>query len=121
LRLFLDAHISGRRIAQALRRRHHDGRAADDERQLDGATDEALLELAAGEDRIMVTFNVADVPDIARRWAEAGRAHAGLIIVIGIDHREFGTILRAIVQCLATRPDQAAWNDLTLFVSQSGR
>jgi predicted nuclease of predicted toxin-antitoxin system len=121
VRLFLDAHISGRRIAQALRRRHHDVRAADEERQLDGATDEALLEVAAGEDRIMVTFNVADFPDIARRWAEAVRSHAGLIIVVGIDHREFGAILRAIDRCVTTRADQAAWKDFTLFVSRSGR
>jgi predicted nuclease of predicted toxin-antitoxin system len=121
VRLFLDAHISGRRIAQALRRRHNDVRAADEERQLDGATDEALLELATDENRIMVTFNVADFPDIARRWAEAKRSHAGLIIIVGIDHREFGTILRAIERCLTIRPDRAAWNDLTLFVSRSGR
>jgi predicted nuclease of predicted toxin-antitoxin system len=121
VRLFLDAHISGRRIAQALRRRHHDVRAADEERQLDGATDEALLGLATDENRILVTFNVADFPDIARRWAEAKRSHAGLIIIVGIDHREFGAILRAIDRCLTIRPDQAAWNDLTLFVSRSGR
>jgi hypothetical protein len=121
VRLFLDAHISGRRIAQALRRQDQDVRAADEERQLDGATDEALLELATDEKRIMVTFNVADFPDIARRWAEANRPHAGLIIVVGIDHREFGTILRAIDRCLATRPDQTAWHDLTLFVSRTGR
>jgi hypothetical protein len=121
VRLFLDAHICGRRIAQALRRRHHEVRAADEERPLDGATDEALLELAVNENRIMVTFNVADFPDIARRWAEASRSHAGLIIIVGIDHREFGTILRAIDRCFATRPDQAAWNDLTLFVSRTGQ
>jgi len=121
VRLFLDAHISGRRIAQALRRRHNDVRATDEERQLDGASDEALLELAMEENRIMVTFNVADFPDIARRWAEANRSHAGLIVVVGIDHREFGTILRAIDRCLATRPNQAAWNDMTLFVSRAGR
>jgi predicted nuclease of predicted toxin-antitoxin system len=122
VRLFLDAHISGRRIAaRALRRRDHDVRAADEERQLDGATDEALLELATDENRIMVTFNVADFPDIARRWAEADRPHAGLIIVVGIDHREFGTILRAIDRCFATRPGQPSWNDLTLFVSRTGQ
>jgi hypothetical protein len=121
VRLFLDAHISGRRVAQALRRRHHDVRAADEERQLDGATDEALLELATDEDRIMVTFNVADFPDIARRCAEANRSHAGLIIVVGMDHREYGTILRTIDRCLTSRPDEAAWNDFTVFVSRTGR
>jgi hypothetical protein len=66
--LVLDAHVSGRRIARALRRREQDVRAANEERQLDGATDETQLELAANEDRILMTFNVADFPDIARRW-----------------------------------------------------
>jgi hypothetical protein len=79
------------------------------------------LELAADENRIMVTFNVADFPDIARRWAEANRSHTGLMIIVGIDHREFGTIRRAIDRCLTTRPDQASWKDLTLFVSLGGR
>ena len=49
----LDAHISGRRIATAHRKRGHDVRAADEERDLDGMTDEALLELAAGDGRVM--------------------------------------------------------------------
>jgi hypothetical protein len=69
----------------------------------------------------MVTFNVGDFPDIARRWAEADHSLTGLIIVVGIDHREFGTILRAIERCFETRPDQAAWTDLTLFVSRTGQ
>ena len=66
MRVFLDAHISGRRIAQALRKAGHDVRAADEERGLDGATDDELLQLATDEGRIMITFNVADFPDIAR-------------------------------------------------------
>jgi len=86
LRLFLDAHLSGPRIAEALREAGHDVRAADEERELDGWEDEGLLELAAGEKRVMVTFDVKDFPDIARRWAEAGRAHAVLAIVVGIGH-----------------------------------
>ena len=60
-----------------------------------GATRQ-LLALAAEEERVMITFDVKDFPDIARRWAEAGRPHAGLAIVVGIDHGEFGTILRVL-------------------------
>jgi hypothetical protein len=33
---------------------------------------------------------------IARRWAEAGQAHAGCAIVVGIDHGELGAILETI-------------------------
>jgi nucleoside-diphosphate-sugar epimerase len=118
LRLFLDAHISGSRIAVALRERGHDVRAADEERDLDGRSDEALLALAAEEERVMVTFDVKDFPDIARRWAEAGRAHAGLAIVVGIDHGEFGTILHALERLLEERSDPGGWRDYTCFVAR---
>jgi hypothetical protein len=119
VRLFLDAHISGPRIATALRDRGYDVRAADEERELDGATDEELLSLAAGEGRILVTFDVKDFPVIARRWAEAGRAHAGCAIVVGIGHGQFGAILEAVDGQLSARPHQSDWTDHTLFVSRT--
>ena len=119
MRLFLDAHISGSRIAPALREDGHDVRAADEERELDGATDEELLSLAAGEGRIFVTFDVKDFPVIARRWAEAGREHAGCAIVVGVDHGEFGAILEAVGAQLRARPEQGDWTDLTLFVARA--
>lgn len=119
MRLFLDAHISARRVAGALRDRGHDVRAADEERELDGLADEQLLELAAGETRVTITFDVKDFTVIARRWAEAGKRHAGLGIVVGIDHGEFGAIIDALSQALSARPEQSDWNDLTLFISRA--
>jgi hypothetical protein len=119
VRLFLDAHISGPRLASALREHGHDVRAADEERDLDGATDEELLSLAAGEGRIFVTFDVKDFPVIARRWAEAGRKHAGCAIVVGVDHGEFGAILETVGAQLRARPEQGGWTDLTLFVARA--
>jgi uncharacterized protein DUF5615 len=118
LRLFLDAHISGPRIARALRERGHDVRAADEERELDGLEDEQLLVLAAEASRVMITFDVKDFTVIARRWAEAGRAHAGLGIVVGIDHGEFGAILAALSHELDARHEQSTWRDLTLFIAR---
>ncbi len=119
MKLFLDAHISGPRIARALRDAGHDVRAADEERELDGLTDEELLSIATAEERIFVTFDVKDFPVIARRWAEAGRAHAGCAIVVGIDHGELGAILETIARELSARPQQAAWTDLTLFLART--
>jgi hypothetical protein len=118
LRQFLDAHISGPRIARTLRERGHDVRAADEERELDGLEDEQLLALAAEERRVMITFDVKDFTVIARRWAEAGRVHTGLGIVVGIDHGEFGVILDAVARELDARPRQAEWDDLTLFIAR---
>lgn len=119
MRLFLDAHISGPRIATALRADGHDVRAADEERDLDGATDEELLSLAAGEGRIFVTFDVKDFPVIARRWAEAGREHDGCAIVVGIGHGESGAILEAVGAQLKARPEQGNWTNHTLFVARA--
>jgi Domain of unknown function (DUF5615) len=119
MRLFLDAHISARRVALPLRNQGHDVRSADEERQLDGLADEQLLELAAVETRAMITFDVKDFPVIARRWAEAGRAHAGLGIVVGIDHGEFGAIVDVLLRELAARPEQAGWTNLTLFIARA--
>lgn len=118
MRLLLDAHVSGRAIARALRKAGHDVRAADEERELDGWDDERLLELAAGEGRIMVTFNVRDFPRIVGEWAGAAKRHAGCLVIVGIDHGEFGLILRVIETVLTARPDQDAWCDFTAWGSR---
>lgn len=119
MRLFLDAHVSGRRVATALRKAGHDVRAADEDRELDGMSDEDLLALATADARVLVTFNVADFPDIVRRWAEAGRSHAGCAIVVGINHREFGTIIRVTQRTLDARADPRHWRDYTCFVARN--
>jgi hypothetical protein len=119
VKLLLDAHISGPRVARALREHGHDVRAADEERALDGSADEDLLALASAEGRVMVTFDVKDFPVIVRRWAEAERRHAGCAIVVGIDHGEFGAIICAIEQVLRAKPQQADWANYTLFVTRA--
>jgi hypothetical protein len=115
----LDAHISARRIATPLREGGHDVRAAAEERELDGLADEQLLALAAGETRAMITFDVKDFTVIARRWAEVGRPHAGLGIVVGLDHGDFGVVLDVLSRELSARPGQADWADLTLFIARA--
>lgn len=118
MRLLLDAHLSGRRVANALRDRGHDVRSVDEERALDGRTDDAVLQLAADEERVLVTCDVKDFARITRSWAEGGRHHAGCALLVGIDHAEFGSILRAIDTAFAARPDPGAWHDHTAFVSR---
>ena len=118
MRLFLDAHISGPRIARALREAGHDVHAADEQRELDGLEDEQLFAMAAAEHRVMITFDVKDFTVIARRWAEAGRAHAGLGIVVGLDQGAFGTILELLSRELAARPQPSDWDSLTLFIAR---
>jgi hypothetical protein len=121
LRLLLDAHLSATRIAEPLRGRGHDVLAADEERELDGWADEALLAMASDEERVLVTFDVKDFPDIVRRWAEAGRTHAGCAIVVEIDDGEFGTILRVLENLFKERSAPAEWRGLTYFVARGER
>jgi nucleoside-diphosphate-sugar epimerase len=118
VRVLLDAHVSGRRIGAALREREHDVLAVDEQRDLDGASDEELIELANVEERILVTFDVADFPRICREWLEAGRSHHGCAVVVGIRQSEFGAIVRALESTFERRPDPREWLDYQAFVSR---
>ena len=119
MRLFLDAHVSARRIAGALRAQGHDVRAADEERELDGWEDERLLALATAEGRIMVTFNVKDFARLVSEWAAASTPHAGCLMIVGIDHAEFGLTLRVIGAALAARPDHRSWVNYATWGTRS--
>jgi hypothetical protein len=119
VKLFLDAHISARSIATQFRERGHDFRSADEERDLDGYSDEQLLALAAGEGHIFVTFDVKDFPVLVRRWAEGQREHAGCAIIVGMDHGEFGAIIGAVERELQRRPKQTDWANHTLFIARA--
>jgi hypothetical protein len=118
VRLLLDAHVSGRRIGTRLRDLGHDVRAVDEERALDGYFDGELLELATTEERVLVTFDVADFPRIVREWADEGRSHSGCAVVVGLGHHEFGAVLRALDAAFGSRPDASAWRDHLMFVSR---
>lgn len=77
MRLALDHHYSPA-IARQLRAGGHDVVAAI-ERSWEVLDDVALLEACQGEERALLTNNVADFVIIARRWAAEGRRHRGLI------------------------------------------
>lgn len=119
MRVLLDAHVSGRRIGAALREREHDVLAVDEQRELDGASDEELMELASAERRVLVTFDVADYPRICREWLEAGRSHHGCAVVVGIRHGEFGAVVRALEGAFEQRPDPRGWHDYQAFVGRA--
>jgi hypothetical protein len=110
VRLLLDAQVSGPRVGR-LQERGHGVRALDQEPTLEGLDDDAVLALAAAERRILVTHNVADFPRILREWAEAGRSHAGVIIVYGIDDSEFELVARGVERWLTLRPQADGWRD----------
>jgi predicted nuclease of predicted toxin-antitoxin system len=118
VRLLLDAHVSGPRVGQRLAAAGHEVRALDQELALEGLDDDEVLALAVAEGRILVTHNVRDFPVILREWAAAERSHAGVILVYGIDHREFDLIVRGIELCFELYPDAASWQDLAVVVNR---
>ncbi len=120
MRLLLDAHVSGGRIGGPLQEDGHDVRAIGQEPALEGLGDEAVLELAAAERRILVTFDVVDFPRILREWAGAGRRHAGAILIVGLRHQDYARVVRGIEQVLGRYPAQDDWFDVTVFVSPGG-
>lgn len=118
MRLLLDAHVSGPNVGRRLEESGHDVRALDQEPALEGLDDDEVLALAATEQRILVTHNVADFPRILREWAATQRVHAGVILVYGIDHSEFALIMRGIERWLELRPSRADWRDLPAVVDR---
>ena len=118
MRLLLDAHVSGRSVGRPLTEKGHDVRALDREPQHEGLDDDEVLELAAEDQRILVSHNVADFPEILRDWGTAGRSHAGVILVYGIDHSEFGLVRRGIERWLDRRPNQEDWLDFSAVVDR---
>jgi hypothetical protein len=119
MRLLLDAHVSGRSVGRPLTEKGHDVRALDREPEHEGLDDEDVLELATEDERILVSHNVADFPEILRDWAAAERSHAGAILMYGIDHSEFGLVRRGIERWLNVRPRQKDWFDFCAVVNRN--
>jgi predicted nuclease of predicted toxin-antitoxin system len=118
VRLLLDAHVSGPRIGARLRAAGHDVRALDQEPALEGLDDESVLALAAEEQRILITHNIADFPGIIRDWATEQRSHTGTILVYGIDHNEFELIIAGIERWLTLYAQPINWIDLAAVLDR---
>lgn len=112
MRILLDAHVSGSRIGDALRAEGHEVLALDEDAELGALADGEVLALAAAEGRILITFDQRHFAPLLREWAEAGRTHAGCILVYELDHSEFALILRGIERLFDERPRQENWVDL---------
>lgn len=117
MRVVLDAHVSSRHVGRRLDMVGHDVLALDQDELLGRLADEEVLRLAAEQERIVVTHNARDFAPIARRWAEARRSHAGLILVT-LRHTAYGAILRGLEQAFAARPAQEEWIDRTEFLGR---
>ena len=118
MRLLLDAQLSGNVIGHRLRQQGHDVVALTDHPELEGIDDSEVLALATADNRIVITHNVKDFPDILRDWAEEGRTHAGCIVLVGIRLNEFGVLMRAIEAALKAQSDQREWINGSVMVGR---
>lgn len=80
MRAILDEQLSPQ-IAVLLRKAGFDVDAVADRADLTGRSDRIVLEVAASEDRAVVTNNVKDFRPLAAEWLAQGRVHAGLILL----------------------------------------
>ncbi len=114
MRLLLDANLSPRRIGGLLRAAGHDVLALAEDASLEGLDDPRVLELAAGQERVLVTRNSRDFAPLARQWAEAQRPHSGLILIWTLDHSQFGEIVAGVERRIGEWPTPEQWRDLVL-------
>lgn len=112
----LDANLSAKRIGAPLAKRGHDVRGIAAETDLEGLDDESVLELATQDGRILVTRNSRDFAPVCRRWAEAGREDAGVILVWTLAHRQFAEIVDGVDGWLSeiSRPED--WRGLVVSI-----
>jgi hypothetical protein len=54
---------------------------------------------------VLVTSDVADFPDVLREWGMAGRAHAGVILLHGLEDGDFGLVVQGIQRWLRRHPE----------------
>jgi len=114
VRLLLDANLSPRGIATPLRTAGHDVLALAADPAFEGLEDLLVLELAAAQERVLITRNSRDFAPLAREWAEGPRHHAGLILIWTLDHSQFTAIVGGIERHLERWPEQGQWRDLVV-------
>jgi predicted nuclease of predicted toxin-antitoxin system len=98
MKLYLDEHLSPL-LARMLRNRGIDCLTTIEAGNL-GQSDEAQLTYAAGQGRVLLTFDREDFLALAAQWAECGHPHAGLIV-----SRQGSTseLLRPLLHLIALR------------------
>jgi predicted nuclease of predicted toxin-antitoxin system len=114
VRLLLDANLSPRRIGGPLRAAGYDVLALAEDASLEGLDDPLVLELAAAQERVLVTRNSRDFAPLAREWAEAQRTHSGMILIWTLNHSQFGQIVAGVERLIGQWPTHEQWRDLVV-------
>ncbi len=100
MRLLLDEHYSTE-IARQLRDRfRHDVVAVKERPDLEGLTDDRLLERSIAENRALVTENVLDFMLLHHEYLRSGRNHNGLIFASARRFKRSRAGIGALVRAL---------------------
>ena len=97
VKLYLDHDISYR-IAEQLRAQGYDAVGAWEVGNAE-LPDQAQLEYAADQRRVLVTFNVQDFVPLYLEWWNAGQHHSGIVTS---EQLKFGEMLRRLLHFLET-------------------
>jgi predicted nuclease of predicted toxin-antitoxin system len=100
VRLLLDEMI-GPRVAESLRELGLDAIGIVERTDLRSLADEAVLEYAQDQRRIVVTRNVPDFARLDHEWRAAGRRHQGLVMVTENVFPQNRNLVGALVAALA--------------------
>lgn len=118
LRFRLDNHLSPT-VARALRDRGHDVVALQEApRSVRELSDELLLDQAAHEERVFVTYNVRDFVHLHRSYLAAGRSHSGIAVISyrTIRQDDIGGQIRALEAILVRHRDSSNLRDQLIWV-----
>ena len=118
MRLLLDAHLSPA-IARRLSAEGTDTVALRDwqgSNYLD-APDDQILMAALAKERVLVTFDSRTIQPLANELAQAGRHHAGVVVVNRktIRQDDIGGLIRALRVLVADTGEQI-WRDRLAFL-----
>ena len=100
MRLLLDEMI-GPRVAASLREQGMDTIAVAERTDLRSLPDEAVLEFAQSEGRIVVTRNIADFGRLDHEWQAAGRRHCGLVMIVENAFPQTRNLIGALVAAIS--------------------
>ena len=118
MRLLLDAHLAPA-LAGALTAAGLNTAALRDWQggAFRSAPDEAVVEAALVDQRVLVTYDLRTIPALLKEWAETGRSHGGVILVDDATIRpaEVGRLQRALL-ALREQMGDAPWRDRTVFL-----
>lgn len=76
---------------------------------LRGSADSTILEAAAAEGRIVVTYNIRDFALLSQSWAAVGRLHSGLLFVSHKSHPADRNHIGRLVAALTERAKRDDW------------